>query len=76
MSAADASAGWGSACGLANHAPAWDALLAESRRFPVNQLHGWEAAVALGAFDLRQAFAQDAQRLQTFSQTLHARVGR
>ena len=75
MSVSGSPVGWGSACGLANLAPAWQDLLAESQRFPVNRLHGWEAAVALGAFDLRQAFARDPERLQTFSQTLHARDG-
>ncbi|MDO5653709.1 MAG: glucose-6-phosphate isomerase [Brachymonas sp.] len=50
-----------------DHSPAWQALEHEAQRFS-DSAHP-------AAFDLRQAFAHDAQRQQKFSRTLHDAQG-
>lgn len=62
---------------LASQAPAWAALREQAARFPCNhQEPGGCAGADAPTFDLRAAFADDAQRVERFSQTLTDTDGR
>ncbi len=57
--------------GVASQAPSWELLRKLARCFPVNRHEpGGYDLLDTSTFDLRRAFAEDAQRVGRFSQTL------